>query len=129
MRADASMAVQLARDAVQVLFDNSGATGIQAAIVVQRCLRDINALGVHALLHKNNNSRSTAACFERRGDAAGSSSDEPMTRLRHIVLSCATSRRRFYERVRRDGHARSARDTCSAMPDGNLVEVSNQIGA
>ena len=55
MRADVSMALQLARESVQVLFENSGATGIQDDIVVQRCLRDINALAVHALLHKNNN--------------------------------------------------------------------------
>lgn len=55
MRADVSMALQLAREAVQVLFENSGATGIQQDVVVQRCLRDINALSVHALLHKNNN--------------------------------------------------------------------------
>lgn len=55
MRGDGAMVVDLARDAVQVLFDNSGATGIQDDIVVQRCLRDINALSVHALLHKNNN--------------------------------------------------------------------------
>ena len=55
MRGDGAMVVALARDAVQVLFDNSGATGVQDDIVVQRCLRDINALSVHALLHKNNN--------------------------------------------------------------------------
>ena len=55
MRADGAMAVQLAREATQVLFENSGATGIQEDVVVQRCLRDINALSVHALLHKNNN--------------------------------------------------------------------------
>lgn len=55
MRGDGAMVVALARDAVQVLFDNSGATGIQEDVVVQRCLRDINALSVHALLHKNNN--------------------------------------------------------------------------
>lgn len=55
MRGDVAMVVALARDAVQVLFDNSGATGIQEDVVVQRCLRDINALSVHALLHKNNN--------------------------------------------------------------------------
>jgi alkylation response protein AidB-like acyl-CoA dehydrogenase len=55
MRGDGAMVVSLARDAVQALFDNSGATGIQEDVVVQRCLRDINALSVHALLHKNNN--------------------------------------------------------------------------
>ena len=55
MRADGAMAVQLAREATQVLFENSGATGIKEDVVVQRCLRDINALSVHALLHKNNN--------------------------------------------------------------------------
>lgn len=55
MRGDGAMVVTLARDAVQALFDNSGATGIQDDVVVQRCLRDINALSVHALLHKNNN--------------------------------------------------------------------------
>ena len=49
------MVVSLARDAVQALYDNSGATGIKEDVVVQRCLRDINALSVHALLHKNNN--------------------------------------------------------------------------
>lgn len=55
MRADVSMALQLAREAIWVLFENSGASGIQQDVVVQRCLRDINALSVHALLHKNNN--------------------------------------------------------------------------
>jgi 3-hydroxy-9,10-secoandrosta-1,3,5(10)-triene-9,17-dione monooxygenase len=55
MRGDGAMVVSLARDAVQALFDNSGATGIKEDVVVQRCLRDINALSVHALLHKNNN--------------------------------------------------------------------------
>ena len=55
MRGDGAMVVSLARDAVQALFDNSGATGVQDDVVVQRCLRDINALSVHALLHKNNN--------------------------------------------------------------------------
>jgi len=34
MRADVSMALQLARESVQVLFENSGATGIQDDIVV-----------------------------------------------------------------------------------------------
>jgi 3-hydroxy-9,10-secoandrosta-1,3,5(10)-triene-9,17-dione monooxygenase len=55
MRADGATAVQLARESIQVLFENSGATGIQDDVVVQRCLRDINALSVHALLHQNNN--------------------------------------------------------------------------
>jgi 3-hydroxy-9,10-secoandrosta-1,3,5(10)-triene-9,17-dione monooxygenase len=55
MRGDGAMVVSLARDAVQAVFDNSGATGIKSDVVVQRCLRDINALSVHALLHKNNN--------------------------------------------------------------------------
>ncbi len=55
MRGDGAMVVSLARDAVQALFDNSGATGIKEDVIVQRCLRDINALSVHALLHKNNN--------------------------------------------------------------------------
>ena len=55
MRGDGAMVVDLAREAVQVLFNNSGATGIKEDVVVQRCLRDINALSVHALLHKNNN--------------------------------------------------------------------------
>jgi alkylation response protein AidB-like acyl-CoA dehydrogenase len=55
MRAGVSMALQLAREAIWVLFENSGATGIQQDVVVQRCLRDIDALSVHALLHANNN--------------------------------------------------------------------------
>jgi len=37
MRADGAMAVQLAREAVQVLFESSGATGIQDDVTTSRC--------------------------------------------------------------------------------------------
>ena len=54
MRADVSMALQLARESVQVLFENSGANRDPGRHRRPRCLRDINALSVHALLHGNN---------------------------------------------------------------------------
>ena len=47
MRADVSMALQLARESVQVLFENSGATGIQDDIVVHGGCATSNALSVH----------------------------------------------------------------------------------
>jgi alkylation response protein AidB-like acyl-CoA dehydrogenase len=50
LRANGGHALTLAQDCVDLLFKNSGATGIQEHLVVQRFKRDLDALAVHALL-------------------------------------------------------------------------------
>jgi alkylation response protein AidB-like acyl-CoA dehydrogenase len=50
VRAHAAYATRLAREAVLVLFEASGATAIQPAVPIQRFHRDIDALANHAFM-------------------------------------------------------------------------------
>lgn len=50
-RAHVSAATGLARDAVDILFNASGASAIQSHVPIQRCQRDIQALSNHAIMH------------------------------------------------------------------------------
>jgi alkylation response protein AidB-like acyl-CoA dehydrogenase len=50
VRAHAAYATKLARQSVDVLFEGSGASAIQASVPIQRYQRDIQALANHAFL-------------------------------------------------------------------------------
>ncbi|MEV4511102.1 acyl-CoA dehydrogenase family protein [Dactylosporangium sp. NPDC049525] len=54
-RADMGSVVRRATDAVAVLADASGGTSNQLAVPIQRIRRDMQALGLHALMHPNTN--------------------------------------------------------------------------
>jgi alkylation response protein AidB-like acyl-CoA dehydrogenase len=50
-RAHVMYSTRLARDAVDILFHNSGATAIQSHVPIQRFQRDIQSLANHAIMH------------------------------------------------------------------------------
>ncbi|KOX23494.1 acyl-CoA dehydrogenase [Saccharothrix sp. NRRL B-16348] len=49
VRGDSAYAMQLAREAVEILYNASGATGIQLSVPLQRFHRDIQGLSLHGL--------------------------------------------------------------------------------
>ncbi|TDC40368.1 acyl-CoA dehydrogenase [Micromonospora sp. 15K316] len=55
-RADMGATVQRAREAVETLANASGGSSIYLDVPIQRILRDIQALSLHALMHPNTNS-------------------------------------------------------------------------
>lgn len=55
LRAESAQVVRLAHDAVRTLSSISGASSIQSAIPIQRILRDIQALTLHAAMDMNTN--------------------------------------------------------------------------
>ncbi|MFI7024147.1 acyl-CoA dehydrogenase family protein [Micromonospora sp. NPDC049900] len=54
-RADMGAAVERAREAVALLADASGGSSVYLDVPVQRIQRDIQALGLHALMHPDTN--------------------------------------------------------------------------
>ncbi|KAB2587833.1 acyl-CoA dehydrogenase family protein [Streptomyces arboris] len=55
VRGRTAFAVQLAKEAVEILYTASGATAIQRSVPIQRFHRDIQGLSLHALLQPNTN--------------------------------------------------------------------------
>ena len=55
IRGHVGHATKLARDAVTILFQASGASAIQSSVQIQRYHRDIHSLSLHALLQPNTN--------------------------------------------------------------------------
>ena len=50
VRAETAYAVRLAKEAIQILFDASGATSLREDLPIQRVARDAQAISLHALL-------------------------------------------------------------------------------
>jgi alkylation response protein AidB-like acyl-CoA dehydrogenase len=55
VRGEVALVVRECRTAVEILFDNSGASSIQRSVPIQRIARDMRALSVHAALNWSTN--------------------------------------------------------------------------
>jgi hypothetical protein len=54
-RADLGAAGRLAKEAADILGTASGGSSIQTSVPIQRYVRDLNAVTLHALMHPNTN--------------------------------------------------------------------------